>query len=337
MIRIHVRYPLGDGRIVLRTDRDWEADVEPADVEENHQCTLFELPEDGPFVYFKPVLLGEEGLRWSVGANSLAFPSDNGPFEVYPYFDGDASCSACSVHRLLDPETGDHHDYRVFYPPGYAENGLRRYPVVYMQDGQNLFFPEEAYQGAHWRVAETLALLDDMNLLQQVIVVGVYPGDRTEDYTLPGYERYGRFLVEHLKPRIDAEFRTLPAPERTAVMGSSLGGVVSLYLAWEHPAAFGMAACMSSTFGWKDDLLERVASEPKRAVKVYLDSGWPSDNFEVTRNMRERLLDRGFQDGVDLCYFAFPRALHNESSWAMRLHIPLQHFFGQRPVASHPH
>ncbi len=337
MIRVHVRYPLDDGRLVLRTDRDWEADVEPVDVQPDHQCVLFELPEDRPFVYFKPLRVRAADRSWAVGANSLAFPSDNGPFEVYPHFDADSSCSACSVRSLLDPETGAGYDYRVFYPPGYAENRLRHYPVVYMQDGQNLFFPDEAFQGAHWRVAETLALLDDMNLLQQVIVVGVYPAERTEDYTLPGYQAYGRFLTERLKPEIDAEFRTLRAPGETAVMGSSLGGVVSLYLAWEHPRVFGMAACMSSTFGWKDDLLERVTSEPKRDLKLYLDSGWPSDNFEVTRHMRERLVDAGFREKVDLCYLAFPLALHNESSWAMRLHIPLQHFFGQRSIATHRH
>ncbi len=121
--------------------------------------------------------------------------------------------------------------------------------------------------------------------------------------------------MEELKPAIDASYRTLPGPESTAVMGSSLGGVVSFYLAWEYPEVFGMAACMSSTFGFRDDLRERVAAEAKRPVRFYLDSGWPQDNYEVTRDLRMRLLGRGYEEGRDLHYLAFPEALHSERHW----------------------
>ena len=105
------------------------------------------------------------------------------------------------------------------------------------------------------------------------------PDDRIH---LPGYEDYGRFLAETLKPLIDAKYRALPGPTDTAVMGSSLGGVVSFYLAWRWPEIFGKAACLSSTFTYRDNLLERVAEEPKRDLKIYLDSGWPGDNYEAT-------------------------------------------------------
>ena len=76
---------------------------------------------------------------------------------------------------------------------------------------------------------------------------------------------------------------------RAVVMGSSLGGVVSLFLAWQWPGVFGNAGCLSSTFGFRDDLLERIESEPKRPIKIYLDSGWPHDNYETTRIMRNTL------------------------------------------------
>ena len=86
-----------------------------------------------------------------------------------------------------------------------------------------------------------------------------------------------------------------------------------------------------ATFGWRDDLAERVAREAKRDVLFYLDSGWPHDNYEVTRDMRALLASRGWVEGKDLFYYAFPDAHHDEHSWAMRCHIPIQVFFGRRP------
>ncbi len=332
-IAIQVRYALTAGTIALRSDRNWERDIEPAASRDDGRRLIFELPADRPFVYFKPVLRRDGETRWSQGDNYLALANSTKPLEVFPHFEQDSRCSACELRRGPAGEAGETFQYRVFYPPGYHENTLRRYPVLYMQDGQNLFFPDEAFQGEHWRVSETLGLLDAMNLLEQVIVVGVYAGDRMNDYTRPGYEVYGRLLVEELKPAIDSGFRTLAGPECTAVMGSSLGGVVSFFLAWQHPHVFGMAACMSSTFGYRDDLLERVSGEPKPDIRLYLDSGWPRDNFEVARSMRARLVRAGFREGADLLYLAFPEALHNEKAWAMRAHIPFQYFFGRRPLA----
>jgi predicted alpha/beta superfamily hydrolase len=312
--------------MVLRTESDWERNLEPVDAGASRFD--FEVSPESPFFYFKPVILEEEKHpRWAVGENYLGLSSQESPREIYPYFEPDQKCSACDLRELASPF--GRFDYRVFYPPGYQENLLKRYPVLYMQDGQNLFFPDEAFQGRHWKIAETLGLLDAMNLVDKVLVVGIYPNAREENYTKPGYETYGRFLVEALKPEIDRSFRTLAGPERTAVMGSSLGGVVSFYLAWQWPEVFGMTACLSSTFGFRDDLRERVASEPRRDLKLYLDSGWPKDNFEATRNMRALLLSRGYRECEDLLYLGFPEGLHNESHWAMRAHVPFQYLFGR--------
>jgi enterochelin esterase-like enzyme len=158
------------------------------------------------------------------------------------------------------------------------------------------------------------------------------------EYTQPGYERYGRFLVESLKPFIDSSFRTLGDAPNTAIMGSSLGGVASFYAAWQYPKVFGNAACLASTFGRTlddgrrvDDLFGRVRSEDRRNVRFYLDSGWPEDNYEPTLSMRDLLAQRGYQPGRDLQYYAFPGAEHNEAYWATRCHIPFQFFFGKTP------
>ena len=138
-------------------------------------------------------------------------------------------------------------------------------------------------------------------------------------------------MKPELKNFVDHKLRTCRGPETTGVMGSSLGGVVSFYLGWEYPQFFGLIACMSSTFTYQDDLMQRVETEPKRHVKFYLDSGWPGDNYEVTRSMRDLLVRRGFRYGEDLLYFAFPEARHNETFWAPRSHIPFQWFFGDDP------
>jgi len=298
---VQVHYPLVSGRMVLRTEEDWEKNLEAVDA--GLSRFDFEVSAESPFFYFKPVIM-EDGKepRWAAGENYLGLSSKSKPREVYPYFEPDQRCSACDLRGLAS--AFGRFDYRVFYPPGYHENVLKRYPVLYMQDGQNLFFPEEAFQGRHWRIAETLGLLDAMSLVDKVLVVGIYPNAREENYTQPGYERYGRFLVEALKPEIDRAFRTLPGPETTAV-------------------------CLSSTFGFRDDLKERVASEPRRDLRLYLDSGWPKDNYEATQNMRALLLRRGYREGEDLFYLGFPEALHNEAHWAMRANVPFQFFFGR--------
>jgi len=116
--------------------------------------------------------------------------------------------------------------------------------------------------------------------------------------------------------------------------GSSLGGVVSFYTVWQYPEVFGGAVCMSSTFSHKDDLLERVLSEPKRKIGFYLDSGWPGDNYEVTVAMALALVSRGWRYGRDLLYLCFPRAAHDEKAWGMRLHLPMQLFTGAVARAS---
>jgi pimeloyl-ACP methyl ester carboxylesterase len=114
-------------------------------------------------------------------------------------------------------------------------------------------------------------------------------------------------------------------------MGSSLGGLVSLHLAWSRPDVFGGAACLSSTFGFEDEIFRRVTAEPKRPIRIYLDSGYPRDNFEATLAMRNLLLRKGYRWGHDLLHFVHPGARHTERAWALRLHLPFQFFFGRGP------
>jgi predicted alpha/beta superfamily hydrolase len=326
---VHVIYPDVEATIVLRSSEDWERDIDPVHLRDG--ARHYVLSTERPYVELKACLLRDGEALWSQGENVIAVAADDGAdsesLALWPYFLSDARCSVCTLTEVSSSETGAF-QVRVYLPPGYQENPCQRYPVLYMQDGHNLFLASEAASGDTWRVRETMAVLDRINAIRPVIVVGIRPNRRMEEYVQPGYEVYGRFMVRDLKPLIDARYRTLSDPAHTAVMGSSLGGVVSLYLGWEYPAVFGMVGALSSTFGYADDLMQRVAREAPRPVRFYLDSGFPLDNYEASVAMATQLIRRGYEPGRDVLYMAFPFAKHNEAAWASRCHLPFQFFFG---------
>jgi predicted alpha/beta superfamily hydrolase len=312
-------------RLVLRTDQDWERDIEATRVAEDGRTFEFDIFAPRPFAYFKTSLRGREGEPlWMPGPHRLVLLDLPVPADVHPYFRSSPDGSFEEPLTIPSKELGRELSLRIYLPPGYVEAERRRFPVVYMQDGKNLFFPEEAFLGREWHVDDTIAKLDAMSAADPVIVVGIHAADRHAEYTKPGYEAYARAIAHEVKPLIDERYRTLAGPLDTAVMGSSLGGVVSFFMVWEHPNVFGYAACMSSTFMFKDDLLERVLSGARRDVGFYLDSGWPRDNYEVTLAMTIALQSRGYEQGRDVVHLVYPEARHNEVDWGQRLHVPLQ-------------
>jgi len=330
--RIRVYYPPERGEVVLRTELDWELDV-PA-VDRGDSFTEFEVATNRPYLYVTPCLNTQADSIWAGGAHSLVLMTAAGTRDIYPFFFGARRGDITEPIEFASALLGRQHKLRVYLPPGYGENPMRTYPVLYMHDGKNLFFPKEAFLGREWGVDATLALLDQMNAADQIVVVAIYSVDRENEYTLPGYERYGRSVVEEVKPRIDEMFHTKRDAASTAVMGSSLGGVVSFYMAWEWPRVFGTAICLSSTFSTQDNLMERVLREPKRDIQIYIDSGWPGDNYEVSLAMAVALIERGYEYGRDLMHYAFPLAEHSEPAWRERIHLPLQFFAGLPAVGS---
>jgi predicted alpha/beta superfamily hydrolase len=321
---LEVSYPADDGRLVLRTEQDWDRDVEPVAVSDDRTVWTFALEADQPFLYFKPVLVRGGERRWSVGANKLLLMAGEDAHVSYPYFFGDGQGRFSRLVELESKILDRVHRARVHVPPGYDENTTATYPVIFMQDGQNLFFPDEAFMGREWKVDETSHTLSAMNAVEGAVFVGVYSGDRMKEYTRPGYEAYARSLVEEVVPEAERVLRLKEHRRWRSVWGSSLGGVVSFYCAWEHPGVFGSAVCMSSTFSHRDNLLDRVLSEPPRDVGFYLDSGWPGDNYEVTVAMAMALVSRGWTYGRNLFHLSFPNAEHDEAAWGVRLHLPLQ-------------
>jgi predicted alpha/beta superfamily hydrolase len=332
--RVDVFYPAGQRRIIMRTELDWDRDIDPEDVTGSRDRFSFRLQARRPYVYVKFCLGDGERTAWSVGPNILVLMTTTGTREVYPSFEADVTGSLTDVLAIDASSLGRPHQMRIYLPAGYEENVLRRYPVLYMQDGRNLFFPEEAFLNREWRVDESLTLLDEMNAADKCIVVGVHAAERMEEYTKPGYQQYGESLVRDVKTFVDRTFRTLPECVETGVMGSSLGGVVSFYLAWQYPEVFGFAACLSSTFSHRDDLIDRVLSEQRRNVRFYLDSGWPGDNYEVTLAMAMALMHKGYEYGRDFMHLAFPYAAHDEVAWGDRLPLPVQMFTGKLSAAA---
>lgn len=327
---IKIYYPeekLNGNRMILRYSLDdWSQNIPPTRIAGDlHE---FEIATLEPFYYFKPCLLDieTEELRWSQGGNYLApLPEER---SLFPHFTTPHEGTISDLQEL-DDGTGSVYKFRVYLPPGYEENSLRRYPVCYMNDGHNLFFPEEAFAGQTWKVNHTLEVLDRMNSIESCIVVAIYPRERVADYTLPGAKKYADFMRHRLIPHVEGEYRTLQAAEHRVVMGSSLGGLVSFYLAWSHSDLFGRAACLSSTFGFDKRLFRSVArTKKRRKVKLYLDSGWPGDNFAETQAMAHLLIRKGYALGQDLHYVAVPEASHSESAWADRLHLPFQFLLG---------
>src|SRR5262249_43046969 len=248
-------------------------------------------------------------LHWAVGPDNLLLMAGEDASPVYPYFFSDSRGRFSSSIEIESAILKRSHRLRVYLPPGYDENTTARYPLAYMQDGQNLFFPQEAFRHEVWQVDQTSQVLRAMRAIEDLIIVGVYSNERREEeYTKPGYEAYARSIVEELVRGEQVFLRTTKDRKDRTMWGSSLGGVVSFYTAWQHPEVFGSAACMSSTFTYKDDLMERVLSESKRNVGFYLDSGWPGDNYEVTVAMALALVSRGWRYGRDLLYLCFPHA-----------------------------
>jgi predicted alpha/beta superfamily hydrolase len=332
--RVRVAYPAGRGQIVLRTEADWERNIEAVEVSEDGTISTFEIRANQPFLYFKPFLLADQQTHWSICGNHLLLMTEDDQRVVYPAFTSPDTVTISHLVEIDSPVLGRPFKLRVVLPPGYHENTLARYPVAYMQDGQNLFFPEEAFQGQRWNVGGTGTTLRTMRLAEDFIFVGIHSSDRMKDYTKPGYETYAKALVEDVISREPEFIRGNLERRSRTVWGSSLGGVVSFYCAWQYPEVFGAAVCMSSTFSHQDDLIERVLGESPRDIGVFLDSGWPGDNFEVTLAMATALISRGWRYGHDLMHLSFPYACHNEQAWGERLHLPLQFLNGAVARAS---
>lgn len=229
-------------------------------------------------------------------------------------------------------------DIIVWLPPGYDEDTVKSYPVLYMQDGQNLFDPSTSSFGTDWQLDETADSLIRMERMKPVIIVGLSNTPwRNSEYAEndTGYA-YMKFVVGKVKPMIDSSYRTLVGPESTAVGGSSLGGLISFMLAWNYPDVFSMAMCVSPALKIYDiNYVDNVNgySGPSKHLKFYFDSGIKSiDSLLVpgVKEMIRALQAKGYETGKDILWYEDTLGEHNEGSWAARAWRPLLFFFGRK-------
>lgn len=263
----------------------------------------------------------------------------------------------------------------IYLPRGYAEHEQRRYPVLYMHDGQNCFdaFVDDSYAGA-WQADLAASLLIRQGLMRECLIVGVSNGreQRILEY-LPPYARHlppprrpraavdhgdhppaprrplvpvpGRanetlaFYRDEVAPFVAARYRVQPGRENTATCGSSLGGLFSVYIAWEqtdfarHHAALSTSFWITRNRAGQLETIERMRRKPRRDVRLWLDSGTHSspghgnDGQRETASARRALLEAGYREEVDFHIYLDEGATHSEASWAARLPLIFQFLF----------
>jgi len=237
----------------------------------------------------------------------------------------------------------------VWLPPGYSHplNADRHYPVLYMQDGQNLFDPSTAFLGREWRADEVATELIHRGAIPPIIIVGIWnTPDRVSDYT-PDVDmddsrgdgkpvgcggegkRYLHWLTTELKPFIDTNYRTKRGRESTAIMGSSLGGIIALAAAEQHATTFALVAAVSPSLWWnKGSVIERWKARAPVVDRLWVDMG-----DQERAGLCEQL--SSFEHAARPAYGRHmhveivPGGTHDEPSWSARLGRTLTFLFSE--------
>jgi predicted alpha/beta superfamily hydrolase len=245
------------------------------------------------------------------------------------------------VHILRDfasPHEAHPRTVRIFTPDAYDARPGERFPVLYMHDGQNVFAHPESARYETWCANLTLERLVAEGRIGPWLIVAVdHTPDRLAEYSpwdeprtpvSARSETFVRFLVETLKPWVDRVYRTRAGPEWTGVMGSSLGGLMSLYLGWRYPDVFGRIGALSPSVMWGWDRLFSVwTSHTRQWSRIYLDAGAEEAVDPVgylmkygaaVRDFHRHLQHLGYADH-ELRLVLEPGGQHHELDWQRRL------------------
>jgi predicted alpha/beta superfamily hydrolase len=249
---------------------------------------------------------------------------------------------------------GNRRDVLVYLPPGYRRFSRRRYPVLYLQDGQNVFDAATSFSRVEWSVDETAERLIRQNLIEPTIIVaiantgenriheyaptrGVIDAKAKRKKRSRGLAReYGQFLIKELKPYIDKRYRTKREASSTGLGGSSLGGLVTLAIGILFPHAFTRLIVMSPSIWWDDFAIYRLVDmiEEKPPLKIWLDTGTAEPGWEQARELRDRLVEKEWRLYDDLQYLEVEGADHSEAAWAARVDPALRFLFPPPPPKS---
>jgi predicted alpha/beta superfamily hydrolase len=257
------------------------------------------------------------------------------------------------LEDVWSPQLGNRRHLLVHLPPSYAQTAAteRRYPVLFMHDGQNLFDHATSFAGA-WDADDTLAKLAIDKGLEAIVVALPNTADRLAEYGPFIDPRHGggrgdaylAFLADTVKPLVDRELRTLPGPAHTGTLGASMGGLISLYALFARPDVFGFAGAMSpSLFFGREAIYDYVIRRGRLPGRIYLDIGthegfrrrWskltagviPSDSVRRARRLAWILERLGYERGKDLLYVEERRGRHHERAWGRRLPRALRFLF----------
>jgi len=230
----------------------------------------------------------------------------------------------------------------VYLPPNYAANPNRKYPVLYLLDGQNVFDGARSFiPNLEWRADEAAQRLIGAGLIDPIIIVAVDNGNtkRIDEYTPTRTERgggegdkFGQFLTTEVMPFINKTYRTDPLGPKTGLAGSSLGGLITAHLGLKYPTRFGRLGVMSPSVWWDNRVILRTVrgySGTQRA-RVWIDMG-TRESQEGTRDaqaLRDAFLAKGWVSGRNLAYVEDGFAQHNEGAWANRFGEMLMFFYG---------
>jgi predicted alpha/beta superfamily hydrolase len=248
------------------------------------------------------------------------------------------------VHAQLEsPQLSNSRDLLVLLPPSYVEGGTRRYPVLYMQDGQNLFDAYTSYAG-EWCADETMGLLAKEGL--EAIIVGLPNAgeQRLDEYSPYRDPRSGggkgdaylRFIFDTVRPLVEGSFRVSGQRAARGIVGSSMGGLISLYAFFAYPEHFGLVGALSPSLWFaRGRVMSTVRRCPPILGKIYLDVGtaegartasdmaWIRAQLARSTTMDGELyallVQKGYRPGREVMYVLEEGAQHNEAAWARRL------------------
>jgi predicted alpha/beta superfamily hydrolase len=246
------------------------------------------------------------------------------------------------LHDFQSPALGTARRVSIYLPPGY-DDGTARHPVLYLQDGQNLFDPGRAFvPGQDWRADETAEAGIVERRIAPLLMVGIDHGGpaRIDEYTpsrdprkraggrLPAYQR---FLVDELKPWVDRHFRTRVDAAATGLGGSSLGGLAALEIGLARADVFGRLALLSPSLWWDGRLAlaQARALERRLDTTIWLDAGTHEGPgvLHHARMLKNILVKHGWRLGRDLHYREVAGGTHSEADWAARFGEVLQALF----------
>ncbi len=222
---------------------------------------------------------------------------------------------------------------RIYLPRGYTQNTSKRYPVLYLQDGQNVFDPGGDF--GSWSADAAATREIGQGRMREAIMVGIdNTASRIPEYMPPNdsYQNtqgrgdaYANFVINNVRPYLDFNYRTLNDPKNTLTLGSSLGGLISLYLGREF-GVFGKIGVFSPAFWISPNYISQVTSGSKKPIRVYLDFGTaePSDDWNNALAMYDVHLAQGYAANAELAFVAGCGQSHNETAWAARLPKALQ-------------